>query len=230
MTQDLSNTLVVFDLDGTLADSAHDLIATLNVILAREGLPAVSYADAINMVGSGARALLRRGFAHGQRDLDEATTERLFADFIAYYEAHVCIETKLYPGVVAALDHLEGAGAQFAVCTNKTERLAHALLRDLGIHHRFLAVCGQDTFDVSKPNPRALTQTIAKAGGNPARAIMVGDSRTDIDTAKAAGIPVVAVDFGYTDTPVSALGPDRVISHFDALAAAVASLRALQEA
>ena len=226
MTQDLSNTLVVFDLDGTLADSAHDLIATLNVILAREGLPAVSYADAINMVGSGARALLRRGFAHGQRALDDATTERLFADFIAYYSDHICVETRLYPGVVAALDGLEAQGAKFAVCTNKTERLAQALLRDLGIHHRFLAVCGQDTFDVCKPNPRALTQTIAKAGGDPARSIMVGDSRTDIDTAKAAGIPVVAVDFGYTDTPVSELGPDLIVPHFDALVAAVARLLA----
>lgn len=216
--------LVVFDLDGTLAETAGDLVATLNVILQREGAAPVPFANARNMVGHGARDLIRRGLAQSGRKVEPAELERLFADFIIRYEAHIADHSFLYPGVVAALDRLAAAGFRFAVCTNKMQHASVKLLQMLGVAQRFSAICGQDTFAVCKPNPEALLQTIAKAGGATDRTLMVGDSRTDIDTAKAAGVPVIAVDFGYTDVPVAQLGPDRIISHFDALWDAVQDL------
>lgn len=221
--------LLVFDLDGTLAETAGDLVATLNVILAREGLAPVALAEARKMVGAGARALIQRGFAADGREIGTDRLEELFRDFLSYYEAHIADESHLFDGVVGALDRFEAAGWTFAVCTNKVERPSVHLLTALGIAKRFRAICGQDTFRVddkaiSKPDPRALLMTIERAGGSPERCVMVGDSRTDIDTAKAAGIPVVAVDFGYTDQPVQAFGPDRIIGHFNGLWDAVADL------
>jgi phosphoglycolate phosphatase len=221
--------LLVFDLDGTLADTAGDLVKTLNQILAQEAVPPVPVAQARKWVGAGARTLIERGFAAAGRSLPKPDVDRLFGEFLAYYEAHICDESRLYPGVAAALDRFAADGFVFAVCTNKIEHPAVKLLGALGVGVRFRAICGQDTFRVddraiSKPDPRALLLTIAKAGGDAARSVMVGDSETDIATAKAAGVPVVAVDFGYTDIPVVELGPDRVISHFDALWTAVAEL------
>jgi phosphoglycolate phosphatase len=219
-----SNPLLVFDLDGTLADTADDLIETLNFILEREGLPPVASDEARKMVGLGARTLLRRGFAADGRTLEDERLELLFYDYLAHYEAHIAVHTRLYPGVLEALDRFEQAGFSFAVCTNKTTRPARDLLEALRIAGRFRAICGQDAFDWSKPDPRALLSTIVMAGGQAEASIMVGDSRTDIATAQAAHVPVVAVDFGYTDVPVRELSPDRVISHFDELWEAVASL------
>lgn len=217
--------LLVFDLDGTLAETAGDLIGTLNLILAREGVAPLPLADARFMLGAGARALIQRGFAAQNAPLDSARLQKLFEDFLAHYEAHIADESFLFPGVEPALDRFAEAGWAFAVCTNKIERPARKLLGALGVADRFRAIVGQDTFGAPKPDPRVLAQTIDRAGGDPARTIMVGDSRTDIDTARAFGAPVVAVDFGYTDTPVADLGPDRVISHFDALWDAVAAIR-----
>jgi len=122
-----------------------------------------------------------------------------------------------YPGLLATLDRFEARGYGMAICTNKLERLSQALLDKLELSPRFAAICGADTFAFRKPDPRHLVETIAKAGGNPAHALMVGDSRTDIDTAKAAGIPVVAVDFGYTDRHVREFEPSHIISHYDEL-------------
>lgn len=215
--------LVVFDLDGTLAETAGDLMAALNAVLAQDDLPPLDVSQARLLLGAGGRALIERGYAAAGRSLEKDRLETLFAAFLAHYNAHICEHSFLFPGVVAALDSLEAQGWRFAVCTNKMEASSVALLEALGLTKRFVANCGQDTFAVHKPDPGALLGTIARAGGDPARSIMVGDSITDIATAKAAGIPVIAVDFGYTDTPVTALGPDRVISHFDALGEAVAS-------
>jgi phosphoglycolate phosphatase len=130
----------------------------------------------------------------------------------------------LFEGAEEALDHFAAQGWLLGVCTNKPEKLAVKLLDELGVLTRFAAVTGGDTYPYRKPDPRHLTGTIELAGADPLRAIMVGDSRTDIDTARQAGIPVVAVDFGYTDIPVQELSPDRVISHFDRLREAVESL------
>ncbi|MDB5572407.1 MAG: HAD-superfamily hydrolase, subfamily variant 1 [Hyphomicrobiales bacterium] len=229
MTRDISP-LLVLDLDGTIADTAADLIGTLNFIMAREGLAAVSLASGRAMVGAGARALLERGYAASGQSVEADELDALFHEFLAIYESRIAQETRLFPGFESALDRFAAAGWRFAVCTNKIEGPSVKLLTALGVAHRFEAICGQDTFRIegeaiSKPDPRALTLTIAQAGGAPSDAVMVGDSRTDILTAQNAGVPVVAVDFGYTDVHVSELGPDRVISHFDELWDAVESLR-----
>jgi phosphoglycolate phosphatase len=210
---------IIYDLDGTLADTAEDLVATLNALLAKEGLAPMSVESAGSLLGAGARALIKRGFAASGRSLEPEAIERLFGDFLEYYNAHILVRTRLYPGVDKALVAFDRAGWRQAVCTNKIERSAKLLIEKLGIADHFAFVCGQDTFGVGKPDARPLLETIAAVGGSKVRAIMVGDSGTDIKTARAAGVPVVAVDFGYADTPVRELGPDRVISHFDELMA-----------
>jgi phosphoglycolate phosphatase len=220
----MSAPTVVFDLDGTLVDTAPDLANTLNTIFAREGLPPVPYERARNLVGDGARAMIERGLKFEGRRLAGGETDRLFRDFIDHYSAHIADHSQPFSGVVEALDVLAGRGCRLAVCTNKLEWLSVRLLDALGLSSRFAAICGQDTFKAAKPDPAILRGTIARAGGAAERAVMVGDSSTDIATARAAGIPVVAVDFGYTDTPVSELGPDRVISRFADLPAAVDDL------
>ncbi|MFL5129421.1 MAG: HAD family hydrolase, partial [Microvirga sp.] len=170
-----------------------------------------------DMIGAGARALIQRGFEAAGKELTSADLDELFRQFMVHYEENICVETRLYPGVASALDRLEQAGFILAVCTNKVEEHSVKLLHELGVGHRFAANCGRDTFPYFKPDPRHLTLTIERAGGSPARAVMIGDSRTDIVTAQNAGIPVIAVPFGYTDVPVRDLGPDLVINHFDEL-------------
>ena len=224
MHQRLSPPLLVFDLDGTLADTAGDLMATLNVILAREGLAAVELAQARAMVGGGARLLIQRGLTANGITASESRLDEMLVDFLAYYEAHIADETALFPGVAAALDRFEAAGFTFAVCTNKVEYPSVLLLTALGIAGRFRAICGKNTFRVSKPDGEALLQTIARAGGDRDRAVMIGDSKIDIDTARNAGVPVVAVNFGYTSEPVETFKPDRVIGHYDELWGAVEAL------
>ena len=205
---------VIFDLDGTLVDTAPDLIATLNTILAREGLPPVDFAAARNMVGGGARMLLERGLVADGRALPAGEVDRLVKDFIAHYADHIADGSRPFRGVEAALDALAGQGFRLAVCTNKLEWLSLRLLDRLGLSRHFVVICGADTFGVSKPDPRILLGTIERAGGQAQQSVMVGDSITDIATARAAGIPVVAVDFGYSEAPVSQLAPDRVASRF----------------
>jgi phosphoglycolate phosphatase len=216
--------IAVFDLDGTLADTIHDLIATLNVVLEREGLPPLSLEQGRPMIGAGARALIERGLSAAGREVTPARLDELHRTFLAYYSENICVFTKLFPGAEAALDRLEAAGFQLAVCTNKYEDFSTELLRALGVGDRFAAICGRDTFPYFKPDPRHLTLTIEKAGGDPGRAVMVGDSLSDVAAAKAAGIPVIAATFGYSDVPVAQLAPDRIIDHFDELFGAVQSL------
>jgi phosphoglycolate phosphatase len=216
--------IAVFDLDGTLADTAGDLMGALNFVLEQDGIAPLPVDQARTLLGAGGRALIERGFAVSGRSLEKPRLEELFKEFLADYESHIAAQSALFPGVVAALDRLERGGYAFAVCTNKMERTSIMLLDALGVTQRFRAICGQDTFGFYKPDARTLPAVIAKAGGEPGRSVMVGDSITDIAAAKNAGIPVIAVDFGYTDKPVSELGPDRIIAHFDALDEAVASL------
>ena len=219
--------IIVFDLDGTLADTAPDLVGSLNRLLVREGLARVGMATARSMVGNGARALIDRAFAASGAPLAALRLNELVADFLQDYEGRIAEETRLFPGAEAALDRFAAANYALAVCTNKPEPLARLLLQKLDVAGRFAAICGRETFPMCKPDGRALLLTIDAAGGDPARAVMVGDSRTDIDTAKSARVPVAAVDFGYTDTPVLDLAPDVVISHFDELwQAATGLLRA----
>jgi phosphoglycolate phosphatase len=215
---------VVFDLDGTLVDTAPDLINALNFVLDREGLPAVPLHSARNMIGAGARRLIERGLEVEGRVAGLEDITRLTRDFIDYYAAHIADISRPFNGLEGALDDLSARGYRFAVCTNKLEWLSKLLLDRLGLSWRFSAICGADTFGVSKPDPAILRQTIARAGGEPSAAIMVGDAGPDIGVARRAGIPVIGVEFGYTEVPIADLKPDRVISHMRELPAAVESL------
>ena len=214
--------IVVFDLDGTLVDTAPDLLDSLNHCLGHAGLTAAEPTELRRFVGMGGRVMIERAFASQNRVLTPDRLDALQAVFLDHYAGNMPGRSLPYPGVVAALDRLEEAGYIAAVCTNKYERLSTALIGSLDLAPRFRAVCGADTFAFRKPDPRHLIETIRRAGGDPAKALMVGDSRTDIDTAKAAGIPVVAVDFGYTDRHVREFSPSRIISHFDELTVAMA--------
>lgn len=212
---------IVFDLDGTLAETAPDLIGSLNAIMAAEGLPEVPVAKARDLVGAGARALIERGFRLYGRPLPPERLERLFLDFLEIYAARVARDSHLYDGVLPALDGLAARGHRLAICTNKPERHSLMLLDALGVTARFARIAGRDTYPFFKPDARHLTRTIEDAGGSTDNAIMVGDSRTDIETARNAGVPVICVPFGYTDVPIETLRPDLVIGHFDELAGAV---------
>jgi phosphoglycolate phosphatase len=215
---------IVFDLDGTLVDTAPDLVATLNTIFGREGLPPVPYDAARNMVGRGARGMIERGLAADGRTLADGELDRLVKDFLGHYAEHIADRSRPFPGLEATLDALAADGYRFAVCTNKLEWLSRRLLEALGLAGRFVAICGADTFGIQKPDPELLRRTIARAAGDAACAVMVGDSLADIATARAAGVPVVGVDYGYTEIPVAELGPDRVISALSELPAAVVAL------
>ena len=220
----MANPIIIYDLDGTLADTAGDLMAALNFVLERDGLAPLPVENARSMLGAGGRALIERGYAASARALSPQRLDVLFGDFLAHYNAHIAVHTRLYPGVLAALDAFDAAGWRQAICTNKMEASAKLLMERLGVADRFAFICGQDTFGVGKPDPKPLIGTVEAAGGTTSRAIMIGDSATDIKTARAAGLPVICVDFGYTDVPVTELGPDRVISHFDELTEACAGL------
>jgi len=217
----MSPPLVIFDLDGTLVDTAPDLVATLNITLARQGLPPVPYETGRNMVGGGARVMIERGLAAGGRTVASAALDDMVRAFVEHYAAHIADASRPFPGARAALDTLTSRGCRLAVCTNKLEWLSVRLLETLGLSQYFAAICGPDTFGVAKPDPEILQRTISRCGSAVRSTVMVGDSQTDIATARAAGVPVIAVDFGYTETPVSELAPDRVISRFADLPEAV---------
>jgi phosphoglycolate phosphatase len=215
---------VVFDLDGTLVDTAPDLISALNYILDREGMPPVPLHSARNMIGAGVRKLIERGLELEGREASPSDITRLTDDFVAYYAEHIADGSRPFEGLETALDDLLARGYRFAVCTNKLEWLSKLLLDRLGLSARFAAICGADTFGVSKPDPAILRQTVARAGGDIASAIMVGDAGTDIGVARRAAIPVIGVSFGYSDVPIADLKPDRLIHHMNELPSAVESL------
>jgi phosphoglycolate phosphatase len=215
---------VVFDLDGTLVDTAPDLINALNFVLDREGLPPVPLHAARTMIGAGARRMIERGLELEGRAATVDDITRLTGDFIDYYAAHIADASRPFEGLDKALDELQARGYQFAVCTNKLEWLSKRLLDALGLSSRFAAICGADTFGVSKPDPVILQQTVARAGGQLSTSIMVGDAGPDIGVARRAGIAVIGVEFGYTEVPISDLKPDRLIGHMRELPAAVESL------
>jgi len=208
---------VAFDLDGTLVDTAPDLIGALNVLLDQEGLAPLPLSEARPFIGRGARWLIERGFQAAGASLDEARAPELFDRFIAYYLGHIADESRPFPGVEAALDVLKAGGARLAVCTNKRTDLSLALLDALDLTRRFDAVIGADATPACKPDPRHLTTAVAAAGGAMGKAILVGDAGTDAGAARAAGAPLILVSFGYTEVPARDLAPDLLIDHFDQL-------------
>lgn len=207
--------IVVFDLDGTLVDSARDLVATLNKVIAVEGFPPIAYEHVGSLVGQGALRMLTRAYEHYGETLHDDLRGKLHKEFLGIYEDHLADETIPFDGVQDLLDVLKDDGWILAVCTNKYEGMSKKLLEELNLISYFAAICGSDTFPVRKPDPAHLFGTIEAANGDPKRAIMIGDSITDISTAHAASIPVIGVPFGYSDRPIEELKPTCVVPHFD---------------
>ncbi|WP_181702166.1 phosphoglycolate phosphatase [Chthonobacter albigriseus] len=216
--------LLVLDLDGTLLDTAPDLLGALNAVLAEERLPTVDRSALTTNFGQGARSLIVEGFRRAGAALAVERIDDLVARFIEIYAGRLASETVPFPGAVQALDRLQARGIRLAVCTNKRVHLAVPLLASLGLAHRFAAILGGDSLPVRKPHPDHLIGTVEAAGGLVGASVMVGDSDADIAAAKGAGIPVIGVSFGYTPEPIGALGPDAVIDHFDAIDEALAAI------
>lgn len=206
---------LVLDLDGTLVDTAPDLARATNHLLAENGRRAVTLDEIRSLVGQGARKLIRRGFALTGEDLAEDRVETLFEQFIDYYGAHVSENSRPFPGVVALLERCRDAGIRLAVCTNKQEGLSLRLLADLGLTRYFSAIVGADTAGVAKPDPAAYREAVRRAGSSVANSLMVGDCGTDVLLARAVGVPVIAVSFGYSDPAVAEFEPDHLVDHFD---------------
>lgn len=220
----LDGAVIVFDLDGTLIDTAPDLMSTLNVVLGEQGLPPLAYELAPSLVGRGAKAMLERGFEADGRPLDEPEASRLFDRFIEHYLDHCADRSRPFPGVLEALDRLAAEGAALAVCTNKRTDLSLAVMDALGLTARFRAIVGPDLAPRPKPDASHLLTAIELAGGDPKRAVMVGDSINDALAARNAEVPLVLVSFGYTDVPAKDMDPDALIDRFEELDDAVARL------
>jgi len=224
IVRDLDGWTIAFDLDGTLVDSAPDLIGTLNRMLAPRGHPPVPLSSARHLVGHGARALLRHGFAEAGAVWDEVAEPELFDRFIDDYVAHIADDSRPFEGVVETLDHLAARGAVLCVATNKRTDLAVALIEALGLMRHFAVVAGPDRVTARKPDGAHVREAVRLAGGDPLRAVMVGDATTDTGSARAAGVPCVVAGFGYNDAPLSELGGDIVIDCFADLVVAVETL------
>ncbi|MGE6743964.1 HAD family hydrolase [Allorhizobium pseudoryzae] len=206
--------LVVFDLDGTMINTAPDLIDSLNDTIALRDLTPVTFDDLTHLVGQGARVMIRRAFKLREVPIDDTELEQLLAHFLEHYLAHMPGKSAVYDGLAECFDRLEAAGMQLAVCTNKLEQLALPLLDRMQLTPRFAAITGGDTFAVRKPDARHLLGTIERAGGDPTRSILIGDSVNDIMAAKNAKVGSVGVTFGYSDVPIAELQPTRIIDHF----------------
>lgn len=221
----MNGTTIVFDLDGTLIDTAPDLARAVNHVLAGLGHPPVPAPSIRAEVSHGAKEMLRKAVKIAGATLTEADLDRLYqTELLTHYAGNIAVDSRPFPGLLAAVEALETVGARLAVCTNKWESLSRQLLSELGLAHRFSAIAGRDTFPVMKPHPDHLLGAIRLAGGDPSRAVMVGDSTTDVRAARAAGVPVIGVSFGYLDVPVADLGADRLIHHYDELLAALAAV------
>ncbi len=227
MPDKLSDRIIVFDLDGTLVDSMRDLVPALNRTIAIDGLPAIDFADVGHIVGKGAMAMIARAFDFHNASLSAERQKDLLHIFLKEYEARIADETMYFDGVMQALDMLAVDGWRFAICTNKFEGLARKLIAQIGGGDRFAAITGGNTFETKKPDPAHIVKTVELAGGDPAKAIMVGDSNNDIDAAIAAGISSVAVTFGYSDRPVEKLGATVIINHFNELPDAIAEVASI---
>jgi phosphoglycolate phosphatase len=220
----LKGATIVFDLDGTMIDTAPDLIHAANHALEQHGMARVPARIIQPAVGYGARAMIRTAMEHQGCAPAEDELTRMTEAFVAYYADNILVDSRAFPGLVAAMDALRGEGAILAVCTNKREGLAKKLLAGLALDGYFAFIAGRETFPVSKPDPGHILAAIQAAGGEPARAAMIGDSSADGDAAKGVPVPFVAVSFGYGESPVEVLGPDAVIHSFDELVPALRGL------
>jgi len=212
---------ILFDLDGTLVDTAPDLAATMNVLLEQHGRPALDAQGVRHLVGEGARVMMARAWAETGTPASEGELDDLFDAFLDYYINNIADFSRPFPGVEEVLKRLIDSGAKLAVCTNKPDVPTHKLLDALDLTKYFGAVIGADTLSECKPHPAPLLEAIARVQGTADHAIMVGDSKIDIHAARAANVPVIAVTFGYTSEPVQVFEPDHLIDHFHELPGAI---------
>ena len=219
----------IFDLDGTLADTAGDLLAAANAVLAPRGLPLLDPARDRAFAGRGGRSMIRRSLslmdAPPAESETEALADTLYPGLLAVYEERLAEETRLYEGVVPCLEALAAAGWRLGVCTNKPEHLAHLLLERLGVLDRFGAVLGAGSLPVIKPDPEHFHETVRRAGARPEHSVMLGDTRTDLMTARAAGVPCVLMRFGFAAEPLDELAPDAVVATFAEIGPVLERLR-----
>ncbi len=206
---------VVFDLDGTLVDTAPDLMASTNHVLSLIGRRPITMLEVRSFVGHGAKALIARGAAATGEALDDAALSHYYAEFVRYYEGHIAEGSAPFPGALKLLDRLRDNDVKLGICTNKLEGLSRRLLDALEITHYFGAIVGPDTIHIAKPDPAPYLETLRRLAAQ--RSVMVGDSETDVLTARAAGVPIFAVSFGYTQEPVANFSPNATVSHFDEL-------------
>ncbi len=208
--------IVGFDLDGTLVDTAGDLLVAANHALALADIAPLTRDQIVTVIGGGARRMLTLGIelAGAPQPADDAF-EAMFAAMLTHYEQHIADQSRPFPGALETCDILDTMGVKYGVVTNKSERLARSLLIQLQLADRMAAIIGGDTLPTRKPDPGGLLALQAQCGGG--RMAFVGDSHFDIDAAKAAGMASVACSFGYMMQPVESLGADAVIDHFDDL-------------
>lgn len=214
----------IFDLDGTLVDTAPDLLNALNRLLAREGRSLIDGQKIRHLVGRGARVLIEKAFAETGSPVEGAALDQLFADYLELYAACVAVDSKPYPGVVETLTRLQSAGAKMAVLTNKPHHLAEAILPAYDLVRFFPVVYGAGKRDYMKPDPRLIDEVLADLGAGKSKAVMVGDSITDVQTAHNASIPAILLPYGYTPDPVETLGADVLVQGFAEVPAAAAAL------
>lgn len=217
---------IVFDLDGTLVESAPDLLRALNHCLREFDMAPVELDAIRTMIGRGAAAMIAAALQREGLEVSETKRNALWTEFIAHYEENICIDSHLFEGAEAALDALAAEGARLAVCTNKTQALSDRLLLEIGIAHRFAAIAGADSVSAKKPDGRHILETIERAGGRAERAIMVGDSRTDEGAALDAGLPFLFVPFGYEQDAADQIRHSGLISHYSELLGRVLALAA----
>jgi len=216
-----SETTLVFDLDGTLIDTAPDLIRSLNHTLESANCASMPAQAARSYISFGARRMILEGLKNGGQTPGDGRVDELLKTFLLYYSENIAAESRPYPGIIDILETAREAGARLAVCTNKMAAMTTLLMGELDMTRHFHGIAGRDTFPVCKPDPAHLTGAVALAKGEGKRIVMVGDSATDVNTAKNAGVPAIAVSFGYSEIPAHELGADVVIDSYDAFPAAL---------
>ncbi len=215
---------ILFDLDGTLADTALDLTETMNVILERHGRARVPHDRVRGMVGGGARKIMERGFAETGEPADEALLDELFVEFLDHYGEHLADHTEVFDGLIEVLEMLVARNFRLGVVTNKVEHLSLQVLNLLDLDRFFPVVIGGDTLPVKKPDPEPLLEAVRRLGGDPSVTVMVGDSIYDIEAARNAGVRSIALSFGYTHIPPQELGADCLIDHYSQFLPALRTL------
>jgi phosphoglycolate phosphatase len=215
---------LIFDLDGTLVDTAPDLLNALNTVLANEGRQPVEHADLRHLVGFGARTLMAEAFKMTGDPADPARIESLVGAFIAHYRSHIADTSRPYPGVEETLVAFQAEGARMGVLTNKPHELTVLLMSKLGLDKYFAAIFGHGLMPYTKPDARIFQDVVRETGGAEALGLMIGDSITDVQTARAGGAPVILVSYGYTPQPARTLGADAVVDDFREVPAAVRRL------